>query len=328
MLGIGISGLGRIGRLALRRVVDSPDCKLVGVDDRNDLKTILPLILHDSVHGAWPVAWEATDKGFAHDAIPLLRAMPFPRWDTVGADIVLDCAGAPDGIKSRIHLERGAKAVIISAPAPNVDATIVMGINEDTWKPEQRIISMASCTTNAVAPILKALEPFGLVWANLVSVNAYTNAQRLVDAPHSDLRRARAAGLNIIPTSSSTDGVIEKLFPGLAFSAIAYRVPVACGSVIDITGETTYEHSNSEFNEDFFYAYCMYKTTHPNILDYSIEPLVSSDIIGNPHSAVIDGLLIRAEGRHFRIVAWYDNEWAYSARMVELAIYIGSRLCS
>ena len=315
-LNIGISGLGRIGRLVLRRVVDSDRCRLAAVDDRNDLRTILPLIQRDSVHGPWTAPWEVTDKGFG--GVPLLRNMPFPRWDTAGVDIVLDCTGAnPDGKKARQHLERGAKAVIISAPAPNVDATIVLGVNEDTWKPEQRVISMASCTTNAVAPILKMLEPFGPVRANLVSINAYTNAQRLVDAPHSDPRRARAAGLNIIPTASSTDGIIEKLFPNLRFSAIAYRVPVACGSVFSLDIELTRTASKIDLVSLFRYS---------GIIGYTEEPLVSSDIIGDSRSVVIDGLLLKTDGYHVRVVGFYDNEIGYASRLYDLAVYIGSRL--
>ena len=309
---IGINGLGRIGRLALRVAVEK-GINIAAVNDRNDLAQLVPLIKRDSIYGSFSVGIDGDDLVVAGMAIPMFRNQPFPDWAALGADIVLECSGGnPEGNRAREHLRHGAKAVIISAPAPNVNVTLVMGINEIHYDPEKhKVISMASCTTNCVGQVLTLLA--FVRKASLVSVNAYTNAQRIVDAPHADPRRARAAALNIIPTASSADGSMKELFPDLDFEAVAYRVPVACGSVANLCLELEKPTTEAEVKKRFLFS---------PWVELSMEPLVSSDVIGNPHSAIVDGLLLKVDGRYVRVVAWYDNEFGFASRLCDLAVYM------
>ena len=320
MVRIGINGLGRIGRLALRIASTNPELNLVAIDDRNDLRELLPLIKRDSIYGQFPISAEAGGLNINGHIIPLLRSQSFPNWATFGADIVLECAGGnPDGLKARRHLELGAKYVIISAPAPN-SAVLIMGTNHKLFDPvKHRIISMASCTTNCIATVLTPLKKFGLKRVYMDSINAYTNAQRIVDAPHGDPRRARAGAINIIPTESSTGADMAILFPELEFVGRAFRVPVACGSACSfwIEAESLLENINQTLE-------LVSQEEMKGILGFTNEPLVSSDIIGDSHSALVDGLLTKVWGNRAHIVAWYDNELAYATRLCALAQYIGS----
>jgi len=318
MLRLGINGLGRIGRLAFRVAALRSDVEIIAVNDLNPKHLLIPLIERDSIYGRF--AYDFDRVRWIHEE-PMYQAQC---WD--GVDIVLDSAGgSPDGAKARQHLQQGARHVVISAPSENVDAVLVMGVNEGNFRPEYRIISMASCTTNCVAPILKALQPFDIASVWLDSINAYTNAQRIVDAPHNDLRRARAAALNIIPTESSTGNSIFKLFPDLKqkFGARAFRVPVACGSVISMSVQFSKIHTVDEVYD----ALRLYKVDYPQIMDVSLDPLVSSDIIGDSHSCVIDyrSTVYDINTGTLHIMAWYDNELAYATRLVDLASYIGQR---
>lgn len=342
---IGINGLGRIGRLAFQTVMTRypATLKIVGINDINPAAALVPILRRDSVYGPSMVPVAAGRSGFGEAIIADGRAIPLHHagtyaakiihspfetlfWKDVGADVVLECAGGgPDGDKAQEHIWAGAKRVIISAPASNVDATLVMGVNEGDYNPkEHRIISMASCTTNCVGPILKVLDrAFGIESAYLTSVTSYTNSQRLVDAPHSDPRRARAAALNIIPTESSTGDSIGRILPQLKgrYEAMAFRVPVPCGAVSHIRLRLTLSANKSEVNQILAQA----AKERPQLLEYSEEPLVSADIVGNERSAIVDGLLTQAEGSEVTVVAWYDNELAYACRLADLAAYIGER---
>ena len=322
MVSIGINGLGRIGRLALRAIYahHRGNIRLAAVNDRNDVGIVAELIKRDSIHGPAPFSVAAIGGNLHLDggSVPFLRNQPFPDWRALGAQIILECAGGgPDGNKARAMMGN-VSACIISAPAPNVDAILIMGVNEGDFDSEKhRVISMASCTTNCVAPILAALHKNnGVRKARLVSLTAYTNSQRLVDAPHGNARLARAAALNIIPAESSTQDSLDILFPWLRgrYSALAYRVPVACGSVSDLYVELDHPLENLE------------GLAISGIVECLDEPLVSSDIIGNPHSAIIDLQASFIKERDVNIVAWYDNEWAYACRLIDLAYHIGSRL--
>ena len=318
---IAINGLGRIGRLALRAALGREDVTLAAVNDRNDLTALVPLIRRDSVHGPFPgeVQCAAGQLILNGERVPMLRGRPFPDWREYGVDVVLECSGGgPDGHKAREHIRLGAERVIISAPAPHVDTTLVLGANAGTFEAScHQIISMASCTTNCLAPVLTALQPFGLGRVHLDSVNAYTNSQRIVDAPHGDPRMARAAGLNIIPSDSSTGGSIYEVMPQLRgkFTACAFRVPVPCGSLCSIVAEVERPPALDELRR-------LFRENQNNIIAYSEEPLVSSDIIDDTHSAIIDGLRLIVNGQWLHVLAWYDNEVGYAHRLVDLAIYI------
>ena len=314
---LGINGLGRIGRLVLRVAVEK-GVNIAAVNDRNDLAQLLPLIKRDSIYGPFSAGMDGDDLMVAGRNVPVFRNQPFPDWGALGADIVLECSGGnPDGSRAREHLKAGAKAVIISAPAPNVDATLIIGVNEADYDPgKHKVVSMASCTANCLAPVLKQLQGLcGVKCCEVTSVNAYTNAQRIVDAPHADPRRARAAALNIIPTMSSAIPSVKAILGISQITGLAYRVPVACGSVCDITVQPVKGVTAQEVNEAL---------PMPGIVAVSMEPLVSTDVIGNPHSAVVDGLLTYVEGDRVRLVVWYDNEYGFCNRLIDLASYMAT----
>ena len=317
---IGINGLGRIGRLALRVAVEK-GITVAAVNDRNDLAQLVPLIKRDSVYGPFSAGMDGDDLVVAGVNVPVFRNQPFPDWGALGAEIVLECSGGnPDGSRAREHLKAGAKAVIISAPAPNVDATLIIGVNEADYDPgKHKVVSMASCTANCVGPVLKVLnEKYSLLSARFTSINAYTNAQRVVDAPHADPRRARAAAINIIPTKSSAEPVLQSLFKACAVKSLAYRVPVACGSVVDLWLSSIYAPLGMMEN------LCLAADgSHQGIITVSDEPLVSTDIIGDTHSAVVDAGLFDTCGLDSHLTLWYDNEWAFASRLVDLAVYMG-----
>jgi glyceraldehyde 3-phosphate dehydrogenase len=324
---VGINGFGRVGRCAFRSAYETgAPIEWAGINDLADVATLAHLLRHDSVYGPFPGAIEVAEDALVVDGtwIPVFAetapaAIP---WSRVSADVVLECTGkfrARDDAAG--HLEAGAKKVIISAPGKGVDATVVLGVNFDTYDPVwHSVVSNASCTTNCLAPVAKVLhEALGIRHGMMTTIHAYTGDQKLVDLPHKDLRRARAGAANIIPTSTGAATAIGLVIPELAgrLQGLAARVPVLTGSMIDLTVEVERPTTVAEVNA-LFAASALGELT--GILQYSEEPLVSSDVIKSPYSSVFDaGLTSVGNGTQVKVVAWYDNEWGYSTRLAELA---------
>ena len=324
---LGINGLGRIGRAVLRQVTDREDVDVVAVNDLADLDELAYLLRYDSVHGrSGPVEHRNSSLVIRGDQIPFSShghptAIP---WRDLGAEVVIDATGA---FRSRSaaagHLESGAERVIISAPSDDVDATVVLGANEEEYDPaHHRVVSLASCTTNCLAPVVKVLhQAFGVEHAVFTTIHAYTSSQSLVDGPARKRPRGRAAALSIIPTTTGAAQAAEKVLPELAgrISGIAIRVPVANGSLTDLTAHLEREATVEEVTEAFRSA-----ATRPElkaILGVSEDRLVSADIIGDPRSAVVDAANTQVPSpRLVRVLAWYDNEWGYAARLVDFAV--------
>ena len=324
---VAINGFGRVGRCALRSAfeTDAP-IEWAGINDVADLETLAHLLRHDTVYGPFPGTVEIDDGALVVDGVEIpVTAIADPAdlpWATTGVDVVLECSGRfrarADAAK---HLDAGAAKVIISAPGKGVDATIVRGVNDDAYDPDiHHVISNASCTTNCLAPVAKVLnETFGIRYGTMTTIHAVTGDQRVVDLPHKDLRRARAAGANIIPTSTGAAGAIGLVIPELEgkLHGMAARVPVLTGSLVDLTVELARETTPSELNAAFADAA---GNGLDGILSISYEPLVSSDVIKSSYSATVDGdLTAVVAGTQAKVVAWYDNEWGYSTRLVELA---------
>lgn len=332
MTRVGINGFGRIGRNVFRAMFNHPELEVVAVNDLADAKTLAHLLKYDSVHGRFDAEVTVTENGFAvngrevkvfaeHDP----AALP---WKEVGAEIVVESTGRftnrEDAAK---HLDAGAKKVIISAPAKNEDVTIVLGVNEDKYDPQNHhVISNASCTTNCLAPLAKVLhDHFGVRRGLMTTVHAYTNDQQILDLPHKDLRRARAAAESIIPTTTGAAKAVSLVLPELKgkLNGFAMRVPVKNVSVVDFVAELDQEVTVEEVNNVFREAA---NGKLKGILNYSEEPLVSVDYNGDPHSSTIDALsTMLLEGNMVKVVSWYDNEWGYSNRVVDLAEYIASK---
>jgi glyceraldehyde 3-phosphate dehydrogenase len=324
---VGINGFGRIGRNVLRAALarDTDDIEWVAVNDITDNKTLAHLLKYDSVLGPLAGDVKATDAGISVDGneIKVLAerdpaALP---WGDLGVDVVLESTGfftsRDDAAK---HLEAGAKKVIISAPAKGEDITIVLGVNDDRYDRDQHdVISNASCTTNCLAPFAKvAHETVGIKHGLMTTIHAYTGDQRLQDAPHSDLRRARAAAVNLVPTSTGAAKAVGLVLPELQgkLHGFAIRAPVITGSVVDLTFEASRETSVEELNEAFRAAG---DGELKGILRYTEDPIVSTDIINDPHSSIVDGLLTAViDGTLVKVVSWYDNEWGYSNRCIDL----------
>jgi glyceraldehyde 3-phosphate dehydrogenase len=326
---VGINGFGRIGRNVLRAAKESgADIDWVGVNDLTDAKTLAHLLKYDSSYGPYPGTVEATDAGFAVDGDEIrVMAETDPAklpWRELGADVVIESTGRftkrADAAK---HLDAGAKKVIISAPATEPDVTVALGVNfEDVYERENHhVISNASCTTNCLAPVAKVLhELVGIERGLMTTIHAYTADQRLQDLPHRDLRRARAAAINLIPASTGAAKAIGLVIPELngKLNGFAVRAPVPVGSLLDLTfvagRETTVEEINAAFRERADQG------ALTGVLQYSEDPLVSSDIVKSAYSSIFDaGLTSLLEGDMVKVVAWYDNEWGYSNRCVELA---------
>ena len=334
---IGINGFGRIGRNIFRAVQDDQDIEIVAVNDLTDPGTLAHLLKHDSVSGALPgtVRAEGTEivvtspegKETRFEVLSERDPAALP-WDRLGAEIVVESTGIftkrEDASK---HLAAGARKVIISAPAKGEDLTVVMGVNEDRYDPESHhILSNASCTTNCLAPVVKVLhETFGLKKGVMTTVHSYTNDQRLLDLPHSDLRRARAAGLNMIPTSTGAAKAVTKVLPELdgRLDGIAVRVPTPNVSLTDLTAFLERPASAEEVNEALTAAA---EGPLRGVLQVSTEPLVSVDFQGNPHSSIVDAPFTKVvDGDAVKILAWYDNEWGFSCRVRDLIHHIASR---
>jgi len=325
---VGINGFGRIGRNVFRAAqAKGADIEWVAVNDLTDSRTLAHLLSYDSILGRYPGTVEATDTGLSVDGVGLRvlaerdpAALP---WGELGADVVIESTGLfTDRENAAKHLEGGAKKVVISAPAKGEDVTVALGVNfEQAYDPEHHhVISNASCTTNCLAPVAKvAHETVGIRHGLMTTIHAYTADQRLQDMPHSDLRRARAAALNLIPTSTGAAKAVGLVLPELdgRLHGFAIRAPVPTGSVVDLTFEAERATSVQELND----ALRERADSGPleGILAYTEDPIVSTDIIGNPFSSILDGGLTAViDDTLVKVVAWYDNEWGYSNRVVDL----------
>src|SRR5690606_11032932 len=316
---IGINGFGRIGRNVFRALMDHPELEVVAVNGLTDAGTLAHLLKYDSVHGRLEAEVKVTDEGFSVNGRTVkVMAERDPAnlpWRDLGVDLVVESTGRfrkrEDAAK---HLQGGAKKVIISAPAKDEDVTIVMGVNEDSYDPaNHHIISNASCTTNCLAPVVKVLHrQFGVRRGLMTTVHSYTNDQQILDLPHKDLRRARAAGMSIIPTTTGAAAAVAKVLPELKgkLNGFAMRVPTPNVSVVDLVAELDREVTAEEVNEALRLAA---EGELKGILGYTDEPLVSKDFNGDPRSSIVDGLSTMVmDGNMVKVVAWYDNEWGYS----------------
>jgi glyceraldehyde 3-phosphate dehydrogenase len=337
---IAINGLGRIGRNVFKLILEKhPEVDLVAVNDLVDTKTLAHLLNYDSIYGTWGKEIETSDKeiviktkrGRQRIAVFAETEPANLPWKKLGVDAVLECTGRftkyDDAAK---HIIAGAKKVIISAPSKDADRvpSYVLGVNADQYDPAKvDVMDMGSCTTNCLAPVVKVLnDNFGIVKGFMTTVHAYTNDQKILDVAHRDLRRARAAGLNIIPTSTGAAKTIGKIIPELVgkLDGIALRVPVPTGSIVDLVCEVGRETTAEEVNSSLEKAAA--KKPLKGIMAYETAPLVSSDFIGSGYSSIVDSKLTMVNGNMAKICAWYDNEWGYSTRLAEFAEFIGSKL--
>ncbi|HUZ02156.1 MAG TPA: type I glyceraldehyde-3-phosphate dehydrogenase [Thermomicrobiaceae bacterium] len=328
---VGINGFGRIGRQVLKAIVGEYDdtLEIVAINDLGSPHTFAHLLKYDSTYGVYDSDVEATDDSLTVDG----RAIKFfserdPAnlpWSANNVELVIESTGFfTDAAKARAHLQAGAKKVLITAPAKDEDITIVLGVNEDEYDPERhQIISNASCTTNCLAPVAKVIQDnYGIKRGFMTTVHSYTNDQVTLDGPHRDLRRARAAALNIVPTTTGAARALALVIPELKgkFDGFSLRVPTPTVSIIDFVAELEKSTSADEINQVFKQAA---EGDLEGILDYTEEPLVSTDFRGDSHSAIVDGLsTMLMDGNLAKIVAWYDNEWGYSCRVADLASMI------
>jgi glyceraldehyde 3-phosphate dehydrogenase len=334
---VGINGFGRIGRNFYRAVLAAGhDIEVVAYNDLGDTKTIAHLLKYDSVLGRLPEPVRVTDDGIAvgdRQIIGLAErggpaAMP---WKDLGVDVVLESTGLfTNADVARQHVDAaGAKKVIVSAPATGADATLVLGVNDEVYDGSQTVISNASCTTNCLAPMAKVLnDAFGIERGLMTTVHAYTQDQNLQDALHSDLRRARGAAINVVPTSTGAAKAIGLVLPELAgkLDGYALRVPIPTGSATDLTVTVSREVTVADVNAAFEAAAA--EGPLKGILTYTEDPIVSSDIVSDPSSCIYDAGLTKVVGDLVKIVGWYDNEWGYSNRLAELTVLIGERLAA
>ncbi|HOJ58224.1 MAG TPA: type I glyceraldehyde-3-phosphate dehydrogenase [Bacillota bacterium] len=329
---IGINGFGRIGRLVYRAAYGNNDVDIVAINDLADAKTNAHLLKYDSVHGIFPGDVEVKDGNIVVDGkeIKVLserdpQAIP---WPDLGVDIVIESTGVFTAVeKASAHLTAGAKKVIITAPAKGDALTVVMGVNEGSYDPAvHHVVSNASCTTNCLAPVAKVInDEFKIIKGLMTTVHSYTNDQHTLDLMHKDLRRARAAALSIIPTTTGAARAVGKVLPELAgkLNGFAMRVPTPNVSVVDLVVNVEKSTSAEEVNRVLKEAA---EGGLKGIMAYTEEPLVSKDFNGNPHSAIVDGLSTMVmEGDMIKVIAWYDNEWAYSLRVVDLAVFMAGK---
>ena len=330
---VGINGFGRIGRNFFRAIeVSGADVQVVGINDLTDTKTLAHLLKYDSILGRFNGTVVAEDGAIVVNGVRIpIFAERDPAdlpWGKIGAEIVVESTGIfTDAQSAGKHITAGAKKVIISAPAKGEDITIVMGVNEDKYDPaKDNIISNASCTTNCLAPMAKAIDDaFGIERGLMTTIHAYTNDQSLLDFPHSDLRRSRAAALNMIPTSTGAAKAIGLVMPHLKgkLDGYAMRVPVPTGSATDLTVELRTAATKEEIN-----AVVKAAAEGPlkGILQYTEDPIVSTDIVTDPSSCIFDSSLTNVNGNMVKVLGWYDNEWGYSNRLVDLVTFVGARL--
>jgi glyceraldehyde 3-phosphate dehydrogenase len=328
MKNIAINGFGRIGRLVFRGFLNNEEYKIVAINDLMDMKSLVYLLKHDSVHGILKNKIEAKEGAIVVDGVEIKvfseRDPENLPWKELDVSVVVESTGifrSKEGASK--HLTAGAKKVIISAPAKGeVDATIVLGVNDDTLKPEHKIISNASCTTNCLAPVMKVItNNFTVESALMTTIHSYTMDQKLLDYPHSDLRRARAAALNIIPTTTGAATATAKVIPELKgkIDGMAVRVPTPTGSLVDVSIIVDRKTTKEEINK-------LMKAASENrmkgILEYVEGPIVSTDIVGNPASSIFDAEVTMVNGNFIKVLSWYDNEAGYANRVVDLVQYI------
>jgi len=321
---VGINGFGRIGRLVFK-AARGKKIKFVGINDITDAGTLAHLLKYDSVHGRYPDEVRVEGNNLVVDGkkIPIMAERDPAKlpWGELGADIVLECTGLfrkkEDALK---HVEAGAKKVLISAPAKGHDGTFIPGINCDNYdKSRHHVISIGSCTTNCLAPMAKVLmDNFGIVKGFMTTIHSYTADQRLLDAPHGDLRRARAAAVSMVPTTTGAAKAIAEVIPELSgkMDGVAIRVPTPNGSIVDLTVILEKEATLEQINAAFKAAASggpLSKT-----LEYCEDPIVSCDIIGNPHGSIFDSRMTAVQGTMAKVFSWYDNEWGFSCRMVDM----------
>ena len=329
---IGINGFGRIGRNVLRASLGDPELSYLAINDLTDAKTLAYLLKYDSIHGTLKATVEATDDHLIVDGKPIqVLAKKDPKelpWKDLGVDLVIESTGRfTDREGASRHLSAGAKRVIITAPAKDPDVTLVLGVNEQTYDPRShQVISNASCTTNCLAPVAKVLlENFGIRHGVMTTIHSYTNDQQLLDLPHKDLRRARAAAVSMVPTSTGAAKALHLVLPQLKgkLDGMAIRVPTPNVSLVDLTVETEKECDIASVNAAFRRAA---QGSLKGILQYSEAPIVSVDQNGDPHSATLDAQLTTVlEHRMVKVIAWYDNEWGYSCRVRDLIKFIAAK---
>ncbi len=325
---VAINGFGRIGRLTFRRLLAKEGIEVVAINDLTDNATLAHLLKYDSAQGKFDGTVEATDDALIVNGKKIVatsernpEALP---WGDLGVDIVLECTGIFRTKEAAgKHLKAGAKDVIISAPAKGDGVqTIVLGVNQEILDKRKNVFSNASCTTNCFSPVAKILdENWGVDFGSMTTTHGYTSDQNIQDAPHADLRRARAAAFNIVPTSTGAAVATGKVVPSVAgkFSAIAMRVPIITGSLVEVNvvlkKEATVEEINAKFKENS-------EGKMKGYLEYCTDPIVSSDIVGNPSSSIFDSLMTQSTGKFVKVVSWYDNEAGYSARLADLTEFI------
>lgn len=333
MIKIGINGFGRIGRMVFRKAILDPEIQVVAINATYPAETLAHLIKYDSVHGPFDVDIDVEEGALvvAGRRVQLLASrdpLQLP-WGELGVDIVVEATGKfRDQEGAGKHFASGAKKVILTAPGKGEDATIVMGVNEEIYDPERHhFISNASCTTNCLAPIVKVIdEAFGVTQGLMTTVHSYTNDQRNLDNPHKDLRRARACAQSIIPTTTGAAKAVGKVLPHLEgkLNGLALRVPTPNVSIVDLVVDVRQPVSIEKVNQVFQEAS---QGKMKGIIQYTEEPLVSIDFVGNEHSAIVDALSTMVMGdQQLKVLAWYDNEWGYSCRVVDLVKYVGQRL--
>jgi len=331
MVKIGINGFGRIGRNAFRAAWGRKDVEIVAVNDLTDTATLAHLLKYDSVFGVWPHEVSSDKEHIIIDGKKIhataIAKLEEQKWGSFGCDLVIESTGRfTDAVQAKTHIDKGgAKMVIISAPATNEDATLVLGVNEKTFdKAKHKVVSNASCTTNCLAPVAKVLlENFGIKKGLMTTIHSYTNDQQILDLPHKDLRRARAAALNMIPTSTGAAKALSLVLPELKgkLDGISIRVPTPDVSVVDLTVETEKSTTKEAVNAALKAAA---EGPLKGILGYTDLPLVSNDFKGNPLSSIVDGQMTTViQDNMVRVLTWYDNEWGYSTRVIDLAALIG-----
>ncbi|MBS3974691.1 MAG: type I glyceraldehyde-3-phosphate dehydrogenase [Actinobacteria bacterium] len=328
---VGINGFGRIGRLVFRAMEFDPAVEVVAVNDLTSAKTLAHLLKYDSIHGRFAKKVEAADDGILVEGrfvkVMSDRDPGNLGWGALGVDVVVEATGFfTDALKAKAHIDAGASKVLISAPASNEDITIVMGVNHEEYDAARHhVVSNASCTTNCLAPVVKVLrDSFGVKRGFMNTIHSYTNDQNILDLPHKDLRRARAAAMSIIPTSTGAAKAIGLVVPDLKgkVDGMSMRVPTPDGSVVDLVAELGRDVTAEEINAAMRAAA---EGPMKNILEYCEDPIVSVDVVGNPASSVFDSLqtmVMGGEGNFVKCIAWYDNEWGYSNRVNDLVKYM------